>query len=424
MIERIYVVLEAVSIVICLHYLYGERFKLDMATICLLAIDMIIMQSIDYYGWTSILSLIIYPIFVIYCGIKFGFRILKIIVNMVLCVLIVGGIQLGVMLFCGYVLKIQHYDKMILLVINSVICLAIVLLLPRKRIAQLSTYLQDKGRILIITIIVCVVLTVFCLLSFKEYEMVELNQAILLFVSIAFIFILAAQLGTYKIKTKEIETELKMHKLYADSFQGLIENIRMRQHEFDNHINTIYSQHYIYHTYEELVKAQNDYCRDVMKDNRFNKLLNSSNSIIIGFLYGKFIEIDKRNIEIFYNIKVKDLKVGIPVYKIVEILGNLINNAVEAIEAAEGMNKIYVSIMEDNVFEIEVRNESPYISYEEIAKFFSKGYSKKGENRGLGLCNVKRVCNEYMLSMKCENIEIDDRNWIRFKVIKEKKPLM
>ena len=84
MIERIYVVLEAVSIVICLHYLYGERFKLDMATICLLAIDMIIMQSIDYYGWTSILSLIIYPIFVIYCGIKFGFRILKIIVNMVL----------------------------------------------------------------------------------------------------------------------------------------------------------------------------------------------------------------------------------------------------------------------------------------------------------------------------------------------------
>ncbi|MDY2698821.1 MAG: GHKL domain-containing protein [Lachnospiraceae bacterium] len=423
MITNICLLLEALSILYCVNCLYGEKFRLDFATTSYLAIYMIIMVAINYYHLPQLYTLIVYPIFGIYCGIKFGFKIMKIIINLVLCVMIVGGTQILIMLFAGYVFHIQHYDNILLLVVNSIVFLIVIVLTPRNKVEKISEYLHDKGRILKIAIIMCTSLTIFWLLSYKEYETVELNQAILLFVSIAFILILAAQLGTYKIKTKEIETELKMHKLYADSFQGLIENIRLRQHEFDNHINTIYSQHYIYDTYEELVKAQEDYCNIVIKDNRFNKLLNTSNPIIIGFLYGKFLEIDKKGIEISYNVKIKELDIDVPVYKVIEILGNLINNAVEAIENTEGTDKLYVSIVEDDKFEIEVCNESPYISYDEISKFFLKGFSRKGKNRGLGLYSVIRICSEYKLNISCENIEIDNRNWIQFKVIKEKKPL-
>ena len=206
-----------------------------------------------------------------------------------------------------------------------------------------------------------------------------------MFVSIACIWVLAGELGKYKIKAKEVETELKMYELYAISFQGLVENIRLRQHEFDNHINTIYSQHYIYETYEELVEAQNAYCNVISKENQFNKLLKASNPIIAGFLYGKFMEIDKMGIEIDYRVKIGGLNIEVPVYKIVEILGDLLNNAIEAIEKTDGINKMYVSIVEDVRFEIEVRNESQFINYNEIENFFTKGYSKKGENRGLGL---------------------------------------
>ena len=219
------------------------------------------------------------------------------------------------------------------------------------------------------------------------------------------ILILGAQVGRYKIKAKEIETELKMHKLYAGSFQGLIENIRLRQHEFDNHINTIYSQHYIYETYDELVKAQDTYCKVISKDNRFNKLLKASNPIISGFLYGKFVELEKLGVEIEYHIKIRELDIGIPIYKIVEILGDLLNNAVEAMEKVEGTRKLYVSLVEDEKFAIEVRNESPYIDYNEIDKFFVKGYSSKGGNRGLGLHNVKNICIEYSLKIYCENVK-------------------
>ena len=68
MIERSYVLLEALSVLICLHHLYGQKFKLDIATTALLSVDMIIMTAINYYGLPRAYALIIYPIIMIYCG--------------------------------------------------------------------------------------------------------------------------------------------------------------------------------------------------------------------------------------------------------------------------------------------------------------------------------------------------------------------
>ena len=41
---------------------------------------------------------------------------------------------------------------------------------------------------------------------------------------------LSIKLIQYKMKATEIETELKIHKLYSDYLQGLIEYIRLKQH--------------------------------------------------------------------------------------------------------------------------------------------------------------------------------------------------
>ena len=52
-IGNISILLEALSIIMCLHYLYDKRFELDIATICLLSTDLILMQVIDYYELSS-----------------------------------------------------------------------------------------------------------------------------------------------------------------------------------------------------------------------------------------------------------------------------------------------------------------------------------------------------------------------------------
>ena len=49
-ITNVCLLLEALSIVICLHHLYGEKFRLDIATVCYLSIDMISMAAVNYLG--------------------------------------------------------------------------------------------------------------------------------------------------------------------------------------------------------------------------------------------------------------------------------------------------------------------------------------------------------------------------------------
>ncbi len=422
-VTNICLLLEALSIVICLHHLYGEKFRLDIETIILLSIDMILMTSIDYYGIPKMCSLIIYPIIALYCGRKFGFQLKSLVVNLVLCIVLVGGVQMLVALPFHYIMNIGLFSNVELLLVNCIASLIIIFVLPLGGIRNLSKFLQRQERILMITLGICILIIFYLLVSYKKFKWIEAYQAILLFVSIVFIFGLATELTKYKVKAKEIETELKMQKLYSASFQGLIDHIRMRQHEFNNHINTIYSQHYTHKNYEDLVNAQKHYCELVMKENRFSKLLSGGNPIIVGFLYGKFVEIEKLGIDVSY--KVADIKdeLEVPEYKVVEILGDLINNAVEALSVDEERNKLYVSVIGGDSLTIEVRNESPHISYAEFDAFFTKGYSKKGENRGLGLYNVKQICEEYHMEISCDNVEIDGSNWLSFGISKEKETI-
>ncbi len=420
MVTNICLLLEAFSFVICLHHLYGEKFQLDIKTTSFLAINMIIMTAINYYKLPRVYTMIIYPIIGVYCSYRFRSKLKVILINMVLCVILIGGMQMLAALPFWFICNKQLFGNYELLIMNCLVLLVASFLVPKFKVFRISKLLQHKEKILIIALLICLTLVVLWLLSYKELTLTEFRQAIMLFISIVFIFVLAEQLGISRVRAKEIETELKMHKIYADSFKGLINNIRSRQHEFDNHINVIYSQHYMYKTYNELVQMQKDYCQVVMTENRFNKLLSTGNPIILGFLYGKFTEIDKRGIDLEYKVNIRELNIGVPIYKIVEILGNLIDNAVEAIELLEEKNKIYILLIEDdNKMEIEVRNESPYISYNDIESFFVRGFSKKGKNRGLGLYNVKNICDEYKLYFYCKNTEIAGENWLVFKIEKK-----
>jgi len=339
-----------------------------------------------------------------------------------------GGIQLLVILIYGWIFNLFSFDLLTfknneILILEGGILFIVLIVLPKFRIHRLSAYLQDKERILFISLGFCILLILSSFIIFKMVDGVNIYQSSILFLGISLFCVLAGQLGKYKIKSKQIETELKMHKLFADSFQGLIEDIRLRQHEFDNHINAIYSLHYTCNTYEELVKAQDEYSHAVIKENRYNKLLKVGNPLLIGFLYGKFVEIERLGITISYQISVGDLNIDVPAYKLVEVLGNLIKNAVEAMHGSDIYKALYISVIEiDSILEIEVRNRSEFVEYSEIETFFKKGYSKKGINRGLGLYNVKTICNEYSLDILCENKKIDDENWLSFTIRNKKKP--
>lgn len=255
-------------------------------------------------------------------------------------------------------------------------------------------------------------LLLFLLYQYKNAQGEVQVQYILVTGILVLILVLCIHALLYKIKYQEKQAELEAYKTYSAAFSDLITQIRARQHEFDNHISALCNLHYICKDYDELVKEQSKYAKDVISNNRFHRLLVSGNPVLAGFLYGKLSSIQEQGIEVSYDFHMSEFKSEIPVYLVVELIGNLLKNAVEAVNSQEVEKQIHLSCAEDdNEFCLGVRNRSEKIPFEEIGRFFQKGYSSKGSGRGLGLYNVKEISDKYGVSIVCDNIMIDDKNW-------------
>lgn len=156
MVTNICLLLEALSIIYCLHCLYGEKFKLDIATTSFLAIDMIIMTIINYYELSKVYTMIIYPIIVIYCGVRFRFKLKEMITNVVICIIIVGSVQMFVMGSWNFILNIETFSDFHLLTVNCIAFLIVFFILPRLKIERVTNYLYNREKILTISLSVCV----------------------------------------------------------------------------------------------------------------------------------------------------------------------------------------------------------------------------------------------------------------------------
>lgn len=421
MIEALFSVLfftaEALSVVICLSYLYGKKTKFDICTILFILSDIFLMELVHFWPLNQMWSLMIYPIIMLYCGVKYGFNIRAIFVNNILCVAIVGIIQATIMLFFSVVLNIKRMEEIENLFINVLMLILITFIIPKCNLRKVSDLLQSNEKIIVISSAVAVISTILFLLRYKQDEGFDILYYVVLGVSIILIVIAVIDIGKHKIKTKEAEAELYLYRLYEASFRELIDEICARQHEFDNHINTIYSQHCIYKTYDDLVAAQREYCDTVIDENHFNKILSNGNPVILSFLYSKLSEMKREGILVTYQINIGDLICRVPIYKMVELLGNLLKNATEAAKQRE-KKKIHVMMLEDSEkIQIEISNESEIIDEKRIKDFFKKKYSEKGNNRGYGLYNVRIICEEYGAAIICKNDKRNEENWIAFRVV-------
>ena len=103
-----------------------------------------------------------------------------------------------------------------------------------------------------------------------------------------------------------------------------------------------------------------------------------------------------------------------PTYHIIEIIGILIDNAVEAIKN-DADKLISIDAYEDDLIcYFVIRNTHKYVTYTTMEQWFQKGASTKGMNRGIGLYYVKSLCEEWKCNIRCENVNVVDKNWIQF----------
>lgn len=413
----LYVLFEALSIVFCLHYLYGVKICFDWVTICYITVDVVWMSIIQLFQIEHYWSILIYPLIALYCGVKFGYNYKAIIVNNILYIAILSGIQATLAIIFNIILGIERVGELDSIFLNIVVLLLVVVVLRKCKLDKLSKVLQANDKIIMICLIVVIIIVSLFLYNYKKNITFNELYYTLLGISLLLIVAVSIDIGKNKMEAREAEAELRLHRLYESSFRDLIDDICAKQHEFDNHINTIYSQHFICKTYDELVDAQKKYCKEILNENHFNKLLSKGNPVILSFLYSKFLEMEKRGIDVTYKVNIEELDCNVPVYKMVEIMGNLINNAIDAVEINH-KKKIYIMMVEEkDKICIEVSNQNELVDCKKINDFFKKGYSEKGKNRGYGLYNVRKICEEYGIAILHDNIVLEGENCLVFRLL-------
>ena len=129
-------------------------------------------------------------------------------------------------------------------------------------------------------------------------------------------------------KIEILENEIRSYQMYIKPLEELVREIRTRQHEFDNHMNAILNMHYTIDNYEDLVKAQSEYIKEMYTENsrQLIALLKISDKILAGFLYSKILSA-KPYIKIDLEVKSLDIISSISEHSLIEIIGTLVDNA-------------------------------------------------------------------------------------------------
>ena len=337
----------------------------------------------------------------------------QLVVNMILLAVIMMGIELAALIILQSLgAGIKGYEDISVVFANGIIVLIVLKMYKKLDLYAISVSFQRNGRLVAILLLLESSLVFFLIFEYKILQGKVPVQTIIISGIIVLTVILCIHGLLYRIKYQEKQAELEAYKTYSVAFSDLITQIRARQHEFDNHISALCNLHYICKDYDELVSEQSKYAKDVIGNNRFHRLLVSGNPVIAGFLYGKLSSIQEQGIEVTYTFHISEFTSKIPVYLVVELIGNLLKNAVEAVKTQQVEKQIHLSCTEnENEFCLGVRNRSKKIPLDEMGRFFEKGYSSKGSGRGLGLYNVKEICEKYGVDIVCDNTEVDDKNW-------------
>lgn len=413
MIYQMIYIIEIISIVKCIHCVYGERILFNGKFLLVALIFYISMNVANYYPIQIECSFFMYVSLGVYCVYTFKRNFKMHIINYTLFLIILTIVEFLSSMAVNVVIK----DNTLLRTacsafLTMVFCLVF---LARLELHKLSVWAIRKNVIFYAAMLYIYIFVGTMIARFKVFGGFYTDAFIMGAPLAIFVLVLSSQGAKYQNYYEQKEEELKLYVTGKERNNELITGIRMRQHEINNHITAILAMHYTQGTYEGLVKAQKEYCEQIKADNKYNSLIPLTNSILAGFLYDKFREFEGRGMTVEYDVAIKNYNAFIPEYYLVEILGILLDNAYEAVVGSDMPHKIQVIIKEDLTgYEYTVRNPYRYVSYDEIESWFQYEKSSKGNGRGLGLYHLKEICREWDSIIRCNNVECDNLNWIEF----------
>jgi CitB family two-component system sensor histidine kinase MalK len=190
--------------------------------------------------------------------------------------------------------------------------------------------------------------------------------------------------ATFRDKTEIhlLAEQLSGVRLYAES-------LRAQSHEFMNKLHVILGMVHM-HYYDQLAAYISD-----LVDHRENEIgfitKTVKDPVLAGFLIGKlsYAREAGAKLALSSDFQLPEPENAAITHELITIIGNLIDNAIEAVEK-RSVKRIELKFdYADDILTIEVHDTGQGISDANLNHILLKGYTTKGEDRGIGLYLVK-----------------------------------
>ena len=417
MINVLVIVMEAITMWLCLHIAFGEKIKRTKGEALFFVVYIPVFIFCSFGVFIEVLYFLLWVFIAVWCKILFARKLLGTIFRTVVGIVTVGVVEVVVVFLYTIVTVGLELPVEIDCVVASV-CMIIVVAVIYLYLCDNKQYkfknLFDNSILLIIFFMA--IFLFYVKLEFEVKRTVPFTYIFFFTVlAIIFIFLCKKQKSIYELEKKNINYEL--HNMYGSAYEELLKEVRRKQHDYKNQLIAIQSVLENVEFSDKLKHIQEEYLGIIEGENEINSILSKCyNPIIAGYLYNMYVKCRDKNIKLLIDVHIVEDEVDIKTKDIIELLGVFLVNAIEHIELHVESDKIIQSTLHQNDEKIliEVRNVADYISYEKITQMFEEGHSTKGKNRGLGLYLAKNIAEKYSSYVCIENVLVNDKNWVSF----------
>lgn len=389
-----------------IYAFYDKKVKINFKGICAVILVMLIKPTVMVFLKDNFLSFIFvwfcnYSIIYFSIGKSFKQN-LELSFFVELITLMAYYMSAGIVLILGYTINIKDIFNFNILFYNVnyyfiLIYLAIMIAFGLfRRYIPLSFSEEDvKSRnfngiyiIMAINILIKIINDLNVNYGIKLISFVSINFFIIIF------YIINDELNIKKVKDElelnEKEKRIKELTLYIGTIEKLVEKYREFKHDYKNIVLGVGAEGLNENTLLEKLN------REVVGDKSYDAFLNLKdvNYIPLKSMLSYYIMLSiKKNIDVSLIVIGEIKESHISELEFSRVLGIILENAVEEASASEDKRvEIYVEVIDDDL-NITVANtfKGRKINLTEI---YEKGYSTKGENRGLGLYILKSIVDK------------------------------
>ncbi|KUE94419.1 hypothetical protein AU080_02480 [Streptococcus equinus] len=187
------------------------------------------------------------------------------------------------------------------------------------------------------------------------------------------------------------EMELAALENYSKHVESLYQEVRSFRHDYANVLMSL-KVGIDQGNLDDIKKIYNEITANstkLVKNNKFDltRLANIIDSGVKSFMSAKFLQAENQGIAISLEVTEKMENPSIPLIYYIRILSILFDNAIEAALESETPEISVANFYQDGNFVFMIENSTKEKSVD-LTKIFERGYSTKGENRGLGLATL------------------------------------